>query len=265
MLLPGPDRHLRPWLASWLALAVACIALPAVDIAAAATPSASSRELRRERDRQRLMVDISRSLAADRLDEAERQVRSLLAANRRDPDAYTLQAVLSARQGRTVQEGEAYRQALALAPARGDLLNNYGAWLCAQGHAAEALVLFERARRDPAHPQADVTANAGICAARAGQWELAERELRQALHWLPAHAGALAAMARVQLQMEQPLAARAFYQRRLAAAAADASVLQLAIEIEQRLGDDAAVANHKQRLAQLQGEGQPTPGKVEER
>lgn len=260
---PAPESAVSARLAPWLVLVLLCFA--SLPPASAAEPVPGSRELRRERDRQRALVDVSRALADGRIDEASRQVRGLLGAHRSDPDVHTLQAVVLSRQGRDEESGQAYQRALALAPQRGDLLNNYGAWLCAQGHAAEALVVLERARRDPDHPQADVAANAGICAARAGQWELAETNLRQALQWLPSHPGILSAMARVQLEQAQPMAARAFYQRRLAAAPADASVLQLAIEIEQRLGDDAAVANHKQRLAQFLGGGQPDPERVEER
>ena len=59
---------------------------------------------------------------------------------------------------------------------------------------------------------------------------------------------ALEAMARNEVQQGRYFEARAFYQRRLAAAPATVSVLQLAIQIEERLGDRTAAGRFQQRL-----------------
>lgn len=78
--------------------------------------------------------------------------------------------------------GEYYRKAAQLAPQRGDVLNNYGAWLCANGYPAEALVWFERAMADPAYgEQPGTLANSGGCALQAGQRDRADHDLRRAL------------------------------------------------------------------------------------
>ena len=55
-------------------------------------------------------------------------------------------------------------------------------------------------------------------------------------------------MAEYQYGQGQYFEARAFAERRLAAAPADASVLQLAARIEERLGDRAAANRYEQRL-----------------
>ena len=55
-------------------------------------------------------------------------------------------------------------------------------------------------------------------------------------------------MARNEFRLGRYFEARAFYQRRLAAAPATVSVLQLAIQIEERLGDSSAVSRYQQRL-----------------
>ena len=193
-------------------------------------------------------------LSADRfgrgqLDEAMQFARSAQKLQPDTPDAYTLQAVIEGHRGQVETAGALYRRAAELAPHQGDVLNNYGAWLCGSGHPAEALVWFDRALADPNYGgRADALANAGGCALDAGQRERAEENLRQALALAPGNAYALEAMARNEVQQGRYFEARAFYQRRLAAAPATVSVLQLAIQIEERLGDRMAAGRFQQRL-----------------
>ena len=173
--------------------------------------------------------------------------------------------MIHAAQGQQELAGRMYQQALSLSPRRGDLLNNYGAWLCGQGESAEALVLFDRALLDPQAPLPDLTANIGICAQKSGQWQRAEQALRQALAYDPDHPAVLLAMAHLQLEHGDAMAARAFYQRRLAAAPADVSVLKLAIQVEEQLGDKAAAEHHKLPLEQARRVDQGAVAKVDQR
>ncbi len=193
-------------------------------------------------------------LAGDRLgrDDLEGVLKYARSAQRHtpgNPDAYTLQAVAEARLGNQEAAGALYRKAAELAPGQGDVLNNYGTWLCTNGHPAEALVWFDRALADVGYgARADALANAGGCALDAGQRERAGENLRQALELAPGNAYALESMARNEFLHGRYFEARAFYQRRLAAAPATVSVLQLAVEIEQRLGDGSAASRFQQRL-----------------
>lgn len=172
-----------------------------------------------------------------------------LADDRAEAGAHTVLALVAEREGRTAEAGRHYADAVKHAPREGTALNNYGVWLCASGRPAEALPLFERALADPAYPTpAAALANAGNCALRAGQPERAARDLRRALAIDPAEPTALAGMARVAYDAGEYLQARAFAERRLAAAAPTAEVLQLASQIEQKLGDAAASARYVQRL-----------------
>lgn len=183
------------------------------------------------------------------LDEAMKYARSAQKLEPRLADAYTMQAVVEGHRGQVEAAGALYLKAVELAPQRGEVLNNYGAWLCADGHPAEALVWFDRALNDPDYPgRADALANAGGCALDAGQRERAEASLRQALALAPDNAYALESMARNEALNGRYFEARAFYQRRLAAAPATVSVLQLAIQIEERLGDRSAASRFQQRL-----------------
>ena len=79
-----------------------------------------------------------------------------------------------------------YAKAAELAPAKGNVLNNYGAWLCGNGRAVEALAWFDRALADPSYTSpASALANAGACALSLGQTARADRDLRAALDARP--------------------------------------------------------------------------------
>lgn len=186
----------------------------------------------------------SGSLAA-----AEKGARAALKLDGNRPEAYLMLATLAARRGEDADAGGLYRKAAELAPERGDVLNNYGAWLCTHGRAAESLVWFDRALAAPGYATpASALANAGGCALEAGQSERAARDLRAALQVDPGNAYALESMARSEYTQGRYFEARAFSQRRLAAAPATRSVLQLASEIEAQLGDTVASGRYLQRI-----------------
>src|SRR5690606_9897922 len=191
--------------------------------------------------KRRVQVSDLQARAAQRyaLGELDQTQELALKALKLDPsavDALSLLAAVHSARGEAQAAGERYRRAAEIAPDRGDALNNYGAWLCANGHAAEALVWFDRALLAPGYATpAAALANAGGCALDSGQVERAQRDLGHALALEPTNAYALASMARLEFQHGRYLQARAFNQRRLAAAPADPSVLQLAVKIEDRL------------------------------
>jgi len=204
--------------------------------------------------KKRLAMQDQLTLAAQRLragdtDSAERAATSVLKANPDSSDAHTLLAVINERQGNGTQAGVHYERAAELAPAQGGSLNNYGAWLCQNGFPADSLVWFDRALADPRYASpASALANAGGCALKSGQYDRAERDLRKALELEPSNAYALGAMAESEFRQNRFFAARAFTERRLAAASASPDVLQLAARIEEKLGDKAAASRYIQRL-----------------
>ena len=67
------------------------------------------------------------------LDDAEKHARAAIKADPGSPDAYTLLAMIQEQRGNAPQAGQLYAKAVSLAPTRGVLLNNYGAWLCSNG------------------------------------------------------------------------------------------------------------------------------------
>lgn len=195
------------------------------------------------------LVLAANALRTDKLEEAESQARAALKIDAGSADANTLLAVVEDRRGNAARAGGYYAKAAELAPQQGAALNNYGAWLCGNGRVAESLAWFDRALADATYRQrASALANAGSCALQAGRTGRVERDLREALSLDPAEATALAAMAEYQYRAGHYMDARAFSERRLAAAPATAAALLLASQIEEKLGDRAAAARYVQRL-----------------
>lgn len=207
---------------------------------------------------ERLMLANAR-LRAGEYDQAEAEARAALKQDPKSSDAHTVLALVAGARGQDAQAGPHYAKAAELAPRSGIAANNYGAWLCGNGRAAESLAWFDRALADPAYGSpASARANAGSCALQAGDPVRAERDLRAALQATPDNPTALAAMAQLEFSMGRYLQARAFSERRLAAAPANADVLRLASRIEDKLGDTTAAARYMQQ-ASSQGAGGGSP------
>lgn len=208
-----------------------------------------SAEIRRRVNYQDQLTLAAEALRSGQTETAEKRARSALKLEPDRPDAYVLLAALATRRGATAEAGPLFQKAAELAPNSGEVLNNYGAWLCGQGRYAEALPLFDRAVAAPGYrTPAGALANAGGCALEAGQPERAVRDLRRALALDPVNAYALESMARNEYAQARYFEARAFVQRRLAAAPATRSVLQLASHIEAQLGDTVASGRYLQRI-----------------
>lgn len=207
-------------------------------------------ELRRQGpDSTALVQRGQRALLMGELDAAEDAGRKAARIDPRSAPAQTLLALVADRRNQPDKAGDHYRRALELAPGKGVMLNNYAAWLCAEGRWDEAMPLFEKAVQAPdyATPGAAL-ANAGVCAAKAGEFDRSEQLLRQSLTVDPVNVMALSAMAESEFRAGRAFEARAFSERRLAAGPADRRSLELASQIEEKLGDKAAAAKYVQRI-----------------
>lgn len=189
------------------------------------------------------------SLRNGDLVEARRFAEEALKLDRSSLTALTILGVVAERSGRTAEAGKHFARAAALSPTDGAMANNYGAWLCGNDRAAESLAWFDRALADRSYAQpSSALANAGACAAQAGQYGNVERDLRAALIIDPVDDVALGAMAAEQFRQQKYMDARAFSERRLAAAPATPAALEMASRIERALGDAPAAARYAQRL-----------------
>lgn len=188
------------------------------------------------------------ALHAGRYADAASEARQAMKVDGRDADAHTLLALALESQGEDRDAGKHYARAAELKPS-GATLNNNGAWLCRNGRAAESITWFDRALADRSYASpASALANAGACADAGGQPGRAERDLRAALALDPVNAVGLEALARHLHGRGEYFEARAFSQRRLDAGPASPAALQLASQIEEKLGDKVAAARYVQRL-----------------
>jgi type IV pilus assembly protein PilF len=84
---------------------------------------------RRRFNYQDQMTLADRAYQSGSLAAAEKGARAALKLDGNRPEAYLMLATLAARRGEDANAGGLYRKAAELAPERGDVLNNYGAWL----------------------------------------------------------------------------------------------------------------------------------------
>lgn len=189
--------------------------------------------------------------------DAEAALAEASAAVRADPRnalAHLARSQALEALGRGEEAARDLQRAFTLAPKSGPVLNAYGAWLCRNGRAEEAMQRFVEALADEAYARpAQAMANAGSCAASVGWVERAELNFRAALALAPNDAQSLLGMAKLEHDRGDHLRARAFLQRREALAPLTAPELVLAIAIEEAAGDARAAARYRKQLSGLGG------------
>lgn len=163
--------------------------------------------------------------------------------------AHTLLGVLYETIGQRDQAEREYRLAVDYDSEDGDVNNNYAVFLCSQNKGREAEKYFQVAMKDPFYDTpAVVYRNAGQCALGMNDLDKAEQYLRQSLEYDAGFAAALLPTASVYFRKGEFLRARAFLQRYESAAASDAQSLYLGYQIEEALGDKAALDRYRRDL-----------------
>lgn len=197
----------------------------------------------------RLLASAERKLQAGDASAAGVDARAALKADPASPQAHAMLGLIARHGGDRETAGKHYARAVELAPKDAVALGNYGSWLCDSGRAAESLDWFDKALAASGGDRREaMLANAGACALAAGRSELAEQASRAVLQADPENAVALGTMAEHNYAAANYLEARAFSQRRLAAAPATPDALRLASQIEEKLGDTVAATRYVQRL-----------------
>ena len=164
-------------------------------------------------------------------------------------DAHTVIAVLYEAINDPVKAEEHYRRAAELKPKGGNELNNYGWFLCRQGHYDQAQGYFERAIADPFYKTPAVAlSNSGTCLLKAGKRDEAEKTLRLALDRNPNDSETLLQLASALYQSGEYFKARAFMQRFESLAQPRAEALMLGRNIELKLGNGNAARDYTHRL-----------------
>ncbi|MCK5395426.1 MAG: type IV pilus biogenesis/stability protein PilW [Gammaproteobacteria bacterium] len=167
---------------------------------------------------------------------AKEKLEKAIDQNSDNVTAYKTLAYLYALLGLEEKANEKYEGALDLGPDDPDLLNSYGAFLCAHGKLDEAQVQFKKAYDDPFYESRYLAqSNAGSCYVKQGEYKKAEPLLRQSLRLQPNLPGSLISMAEVGVKTERHLMARAYIERYHAARPASAESLWIQIQAEKAL------------------------------
>lgn len=201
-------------------------------------------------------------------DEALKQAEIAVRSDSKSGTPYMVKAFILGKMGDPKKADSAYAKAVSLSPKNGYIRNAYATHLCMQHQYAEADQNFLLATLDVNYPlAAQALDNAAQCAYDNKNLLVAEARARAALELDQDSLNSLATMSRIKFDQSNFFEARAFIQRFEALEPLNASLLELAQQIEKSAGDDRAAAQYQKRLeivlqTQIQpptGEGQKKP------
>jgi len=166
------------------------------------------------------------------------ELKQVLAIDPNFADAYNLRGLIYLRLGDNRQAEDSFRRAVALNPRDADAHHNHGWLQCLQGRHAESQRSFQQALAMPIYGGRSRTLmTQGICQARAGQLEEAERSLSRSYELDAGNPITGYNLARILYQRGDYPRAQ-FYIRRLNnSELANAESLWLGIKVEQRMND----------------------------
>lgn len=163
--------------------------------------------------------------------------------------AHSSIAVLYERLGEYELAESHYIRSISLDPNDSRLRNNYGKFLCGHRDVRQAIEQFDIAAANPLYQTPyRPKVNAGMCALKINDLELAGTYLRDALKLQPRLAPALASMIGLSIKQQQYAQGKAYMKRYLQVARHSADTLWAGYLIEKNLGDKAAADNYAVRL-----------------
>lgn len=233
--------------------AVCLIALLAGCVSSSGTSRSRASEGRETNSTARLNTQLALGyLEQGKLEVALEKVNRALEADPKLSDAHTVAAVINEQIGEIETAGDHYRSAVRYAPRDGDVLNNYGTFLCKSGELEKAEAHFLQAVDSTFYDTPEVAlTNAGNCVSKVPNPDAAQRYYRQALEYNPGYSDALFQLAKVQLDARQCLQARGLIQRFETVAAHSAESLEVAEAVERCNGDATAAEDYRVQRSKL--------------
>lgn len=177
------------------------------------------------------------------------RLRKALTIDENYADAHNAIAVMYQKLGQTSMAVRHYERALALEPLNSDILNNYGQFLCQQGHIDEAEQAFLKAVSNPIYrkPEFPYT-NAAICVLRNQQYDKATQYLAKSLQLKPNFAAALYQMAKLLYDTKHYVEAQTYMKQYVANAPHTPQSLLLGIQIARSVNDRDTEASYSMLL-----------------
>lgn len=179
-------------------------------------------------------------------DVALQELEKSLELNPRSAEAHATMALLMLRLDKSALAGEHYVKALQLAPSDPEIRNNYGVYLCNQGHASAAEAQFRCAIANPLYrTPAMAYTNAAECALRHGDSPRAEIDLQTAAQIDPSYATASLMLADLSMERGDAGTARRHLSRYMRHAGQTPAGLALGVRVETALGDLDRAASYR--------------------
>ncbi|GGI76193.1 type IV pilus biogenesis/stability protein PilW [Legionella impletisoli] len=184
-----------------------------------------------------------------------RAKRKLLLALSQAPDSPGVNAAMAYFLEKTGDINEArtyYKKAMSLAPGSGAQLNNYGTFLCRQGEYKHAEEYFAKAVKDVKYENtAAAYENAGLCALEIPDYPKAKHYFSRALEQDPSRKQSLYELVNLEMKQDQYQEVLANLQKYPKIALNDTTLLKIAAEAANNIGQSELELNYKQRLLQL--------------
>lgn len=262
MTRPQPPRARSPWTATLLAACVTLLGVAGCSTTVTSTDTAGSTvgrpaqpvatpepvdPVRRAAVRLELAsAYFARGQSATALAEVKQALVSM-------PDlapAHALAGLIHASLGDDAQAEQSFRRAVQIDPRDGDTLHNFGWYLCQRRRFPDADAQFAAALALPTYRGVSRTLLAqGVCQARGGALEQAERTLSRSFDLDPANPTTAVNLAEVLYRRGEYERAR-FYVARVNSQPdlVSAQTLWLAARIERRLGNEVQLRDFGARL-----------------
>jgi type IV pilus assembly protein PilF len=180
---------------------------------------------------------------------ALQEIRDAMKADNAYAPAYMMLGLVHEALLEDKEAEDGYRRAIQLAPGYSEAHNNYGLFLCRKKQYSEAMQEFEQAWKNPLYSTPEkALANAGQCALRKGDVELAANYSRRALARAPNQVQALLTLAEIQYRQDDYPVAKLTIGKVSNPRLLDAYGLWLALRIEHKMGNREAEAEYGKLL-----------------
>lgn len=172
-----------------------------------------------------------------------------------DPNYYRAQLSLAhyfEQVGEYQSAQSLYSTALKQHPNNGDVLNNYGTFLCRLEHYEQADTLFNKAIKQPNYYLISTSyENAALCALKAGYKSKAKQYFHRSLAHQPDRPASLLNLAKLEIEDAEYTKARLQIMRFHQRYGVKRSSLNLLIELEQTAGNKTLEEEYRRQLEQL--------------
>ena len=163
--------------------------------------------------------------------------------------AHSIIGLVYADLGELPKAEAAFQLAITVAPAEGEIRNNYGSYLCRQNRAKEGLEQFEISLRLPLYQTPNIALeNAGHCALASGQVRAAESYFARLVQIQPFNSRGYQGLAAIALKTARYDAVRRQVRMGLNAQPVSAELYFYGACAERRLNDKASEDSYTQQL-----------------